>query len=240
MKIQNITNSFSLPSSREKIYISKETFNKAKEIASKGDIALIYGSNVVKLHKDTLNDLISNFKGDIKTFDGIYIATNKAKEYMEKITDFVMNDLDVASADANKDGVLTPQEKINAKSMLYDNKIVKPKDVLSTNELINFISHQKSETIDDIIDENIRFDKNKDGKVSALEVKKGLSIKAKHINVHSNTDSLISKLKAKLKKIRKEILQLKTNEKENADKIKMLQMEEMKIMIQLMKLEAPV
>jgi len=175
MKIQNITNSFSLPSSQEKIYISKETFNKAKEIANKGNIALIYGDKVVKLHKDTLNDLISNFKGDIKTYDGIYIATNKAKEYMKKITDFVMNDLDVASADANKDGVLTSQEKINAKSMLYDNKIVKPKDVLSTNELINFIFQQKSETVDDIINENIKFDKDKDGRVSALEVKKGLN-----------------------------------------------------------------
>jgi len=72
-----------------------------------------------------------------------------------------------------------------------------------------------------------------------LSAKCRLNIKAKHINVHSDTDSLIAKLKAKLRKIRKELLQLKGNEKENADKIKMLQMEEMKIMIQLMKLEAP-
>ena len=231
MKIQNITNSFSLPSSREKIYISKETFNKAKEIASKGDIALIYGSNVVKLHKDTLNDLISNFKGDIKTFDGIYIATNKAKEYMEKITDFVMNDLDVASADANKDGVLTSQEKINAKSMLYDNKIVKPKDVLSTNELINFISHQKSETIDEIIDENIRFDKNKDGKVSVSEVKKGFKTQK-----NSGGEDELTKLFKKMAEIKRKIDKLSKDKEKNKELINSLQAQLAAIMARIAQL----
>ena len=142
-----------------------------------------------------------------------------------------MNDLDVASADANKDGVLTSQEKINAKSMLYDNKIVKPKDVLSTNELINFIFQQKSETIDDIIDENIRFDKNKDGKVSVNEVKKGLNTQ----NSGGKGD-ILAELYKKLSEIDKQIKELSKNEEANRNMIENLIQEKIKIMGEIKKI----
>jgi hypothetical protein len=201
MKILNLSLSTYF-SNNEKIYISKEVYNKAKEITSQGKEALVYDNKVLALNKETISELSDSFRGDIKSWNGIYFATGKAKNYVQKISDFVLNDLGVKEADKNRDGIISPKEKIEAKSMLYNNQLVKPAYVLSTDELLEFIKHQKSESIDEIIDENIQIDKNRDGKVTVDEIVEDMAQRA---GSGDRSEDILEKLQKELEKLQKEL-----------------------------------
>jgi len=227
MKIQSLSYHINSHESNYKIYISKEVYNKAKEIKSQGKEALVYDNKVLALNKETISELSDSFRGDIKSWNGIYFATGKAKNYVEKISDFVLNDLGVKEADKNRDGIISPKEKIEAKSMLYNNQLVKPAYVLSTDELLEFIKHQKSESIDEIIDENIQVDKNRDGKVDTKELKNFFKSKGK--------GGELSKLYRKLSEIEAKIRQLSKN-KENMQLVNSLLQEKGRIIEEIKKI----
>jgi len=227
MKIQSLSYHINSHESNYKIYISKEVYNKAKEIKSQGKEALVYDNKVLALNKETISELSDSFRGDIKSWNGIYFATGKAKNYVEKISDFVLNDLGVKEADKNRDGIISPKEKIEAKSMLYNNQLVKPAYVLSTDELLEFIKHQKSESIDEIIDENIQIDKNRDGKVDTKELKNFFKSKGK--------GGELSKLYRKLSEIEAKIRQLSKN-KENMQLVNSLLQEKGRIIEEIKKI----
>jgi len=227
MKIQSLSYHINSHESNYKIYISKEVYNKAKEIKSQGKEALVYDNKVLALNKETISELSDSFRGDIKSWNGIYFATGKAKNYVEKISDFVLNDLGVKEADKNRDGIISPKEKIEAKSMLYNNQLVKPAYVLSTDELLEFIKHQKSESIDEIIDENIQVDKNRDGKVDTKELKNFFESKGK--------GGELSKLYRKLSEIEAKIRQLSKN-KENMQLVNSLLQEKGRIIEEIKKI----
>ena len=227
MKIPSLSYHINSHESNYKIYISKEVYNKAKEIKSQGKEALVYDNKVLALNKETISELSDSFRGDIKSWNGIYFATGKAKNYVEKISDFVLNDLGVKEADKNRDGIISPKEKIEAKSMLYNNQLVKPAYVLSTDELLEFIKHQKSESIDEIIDENIQIDKNRDGKVDTKELKNFFKSKGK--------GGELSKLYRKLSEIEAKIRQLSKN-KENMQLVNSLLQEKGRIIEEIKKI----
>lgn len=227
MKIQSLSYHINSHESNYKIYISKEVYNKAKEIKSQGKEALVYDNKVLALNKETISELSDSFRGDIKSWNGIYFATGKAKNYVEKISDFVLNDLGVKEADKNRDGIISPKEKIETKSMLYNNQLVKPAYVLSTDELLEFIKHQKSESIDEIIDENIQIDKNRDGKVDTKELKNFFKSKGK--------GGELSKLYRKLSEIEAKIRQLSKN-KENMQLVNSLLQEKGRIIEEIKKI----
>lgn len=227
MKIQSLSYHINSHESNYKIYISKEVYNKAKEIKSQGKEALVYDNKVLALNKETISELSDSFRGDIKSWNGIYFATGKAKNYVEKISDFVLNDLGVKEADKNRDGIISPKEKIETKSMLYNNQLVKPAYVLSTDELLEFIKHQKSESIDEIIDENIQVDKNRDGKVDTKELKNFFKSKGK--------GGELSKLYRKLSEIEAKIRQLSKN-KENMQLVNSLLQEKGRIIEEIKKI----
>lgn len=227
MKIPSLSYHINSHESNYKIYISKEVYNKAKEITSQGKEALVYDNKVLALNKETISELSDSFRGDIKSWNGIYFATRKAKNYVQKISDFVLNDLGVKEADKNRDGIISPKEKIEAKSMLYNNQLVKPAYVLSTDELLEFIKHQKSESIDEIIDENIQIDKNRDGKVDTKELKNFFESKGE--------DGGLSKLYRKLSEIEAKIRQLSKN-KENMQLVNSLLQEKGKIIEEIKKI----
>jgi len=184
------------------VTISQATLDKAKELTDETHKALIYEDKVIALSEETIKDLHHAFTGDIQRYEDVFIATNQAKSYLNKIVDFVMQDLNVQNADKNSDGVLTMAEGLDAKSILQDGKLEKPKDVLSPQE-INRFQQDKSifHTIDEIIEENILLDEDKDGKVSVKEVEKALK------DTSSKPTSTLSILYKRLADIEKMIKQ---------------------------------
>ena len=134
--------------------------------------AVIYGDQVTAIDNDILKGLLSDFQGDFSKYQNIVIADNQAKDYLEKITEFVLEDLNVANADKNKDGFISIAESLDTKNTITeDDKIVKARDALPK-DVIKEIEKDDSifMSINDIINVHIQLDTDKDAKVSVEEI----------------------------------------------------------------------
>lgn len=207
MKIENISYN-TLQIKNDKISLTQSIIDEAKNLTTDTQKAIIYDDKVLTLSMDTIQDLHQHFQGSIQKYEDIFIATDKAKSYLHSISNFVLDDLNVQKADKNKDGVLTMAEGLDAKSILLHDRIVKPKDILSPDDIAYFKKDNSVlNTVDEIIEENINFDSDKDGKVSVAEVEA-------HLKKDSDgPDSILDALYKVLGEIENRIknLQSKTN-----------------------------
>ncbi len=211
MKIDNTKTTFinNQNQGNDKIILKKELFEEAKKLTNNKNKALIFDNSIVVLDMYVIQELHQTFKGDIKKYDNIFIATNRAKNYINKIIDFVLNDLNVAKADGNHDGFLTVAESLDAKRVVKDGEVLslqEIKELEKNNEI--FIS------VNEIINLHIKLDKNKDGKVKINEIEKDLKSK-ENVQKPKGNDSLLDKLYERLKKIEQQIKKLEGNSKDN-------------------------
>ena len=94
------------------------------------------------------------------------IAKDNAKSYLIKLSDYINNDLNVAKADKNKDGLITMVESLDIKNIVNADTFLKPRDVLSEKELKELEKDTRVVmTTNDIFNIHIELDKNKDGKI---------------------------------------------------------------------------
>ena len=85
-----------------------------------------------------MQTLKDEFNKDFKKYGDIFIATNDAEKYLKKISNYVLNELNVSNADKNKDGKVTikevTQQEVTKDENITDNKIkkstVEGKDIL--------------------------------------------------------------------------------------------------------------
>lgn len=160
-------------SEKEKVYISQDLLNKAKESSVGNSRGVIYGDQTLALDTQNIQTLKQEFKNDFFKYENVFIAKGEAKKYLEDIKEFVMDDLNVGKADKDNDGVLSISESIYAKDTYdeYSGELIKAVDYLPSS-LINDLKKDTSVymSINEIINENIKVDTDKSGDVSAEEV----------------------------------------------------------------------
>jgi len=181
-RLQNITNNQNTNKSKETIYVKKELFEQAQKHSNNyNSYGVIYGDRVLSISEKNLNDLKNIFEKDMLQYENIYVAKGNAKNYLDQISNLVLEDLNVKNADKNKDGIISHAESLDVKNVLdfERNSILKPRDVLKEED-IKKIEQDNSTfmSINDIIDLHIQIDKNKDGDVSFEEI--GLHIYQKN------------------------------------------------------------
>ena len=185
---------------QEPVYISKDLINQAQEISSQNPQSqtVIYGEKVISIDSGNFQDLKADFRGDFSQHNGIIIAQGDAQAYLEKIVDFVMNDLNVKNADKDRDGNISMSESLYTKNTIIDGFIMKPIDFLDQ-ESINKVKQDDTiaASIKEIIDENIEIDKDRDGKVTAKEVSSSCGV--------SGEDRAMKELYEKLSVVTKNI-----------------------------------
>ncbi len=211
MEINNHSNGSTISSNftepKNKLYLSKSLLEKAKNInkTTATKTAVIYNNKVIAINNAILRELKNDYKGDFQQYDGVLIANNKAQSYLEKISDYVLNDLNVKNADKNRDGMISMAESLDTKNIIDEQSgsILKPRDVLDP-KLIKQIEKDNSNfmSINDIINLHIELDKNKDGKVSIKEAKANIP---KNSNQIQSASSELDKLYKRLEKLQKEI-----------------------------------
>ena len=182
---------------KDKIYLSKDLLQKAHTANHEVNrTAVIYGDKVVAIDNSVLGGLESEYKQGFSQYQGILIARGEAQKYIQKISDFVLKDLNVANADKNHDGMISVAESLDTRRIVDEKngKILKPSEVLPIG-LTTQIKKDNSNfmSINDIINIQLKLDKNKDGKVSIKEIKKG-----------EPAQSGIDKLYKQLEKLEKE------------------------------------
>lgn len=158
---------------QEPIYIPQKFLKLAEEISTQNPQAqtVIYGENVIPIDSLVFKVLKDDFKNDFSQYKGIMIAHGSAKSYLEKIVDFVKDDLNIEKSDKNHDGNISVSESLHTKHVIKDGFIVKPVEFLDK-ETIDKMKKDKSlfASINEIIDENIALDKDRDGKVTVKEI----------------------------------------------------------------------
>jgi len=155
------------------VYISKKLIQDAKEVSVQNPQSktVIYGENIIPIDSHIFKSLQSDFKNDFSQYQGIAIAEGNAKAYLEKIVDFVMEDLNIKNADKNKDGDISMSESLYTKNTLKDGFIVKPIEFLDQDTIAEIKKDDRLfASINEIVDENIELDKDRDGKVTAKEI----------------------------------------------------------------------
>ncbi len=152
------------------------------------------------IDNSVLGGLESEYKQGFSQYQGILIARGEAQKYIQKISDFVLKDLNVANADKNHDGMISVAESLDTRRIVDEKngKILKPSEVLPIG-LTTQIKKDNSNfmSINDIINIQIKLDKNKDGKISIKEIKDGKA-------TEGAAQSAIDKLYKQLEKLEKE------------------------------------
>jgi len=173
-RLQNITNNQNTNKSKETIYVKKELFEQAQKHSSNyNSYGIVYGDKVLSISEKNLNDLKNIFKKDMLQYENIYVAKGNAKNYLDQISNLVLEDLNVKNADKNKDGIISYAESLDVRNILdfERNSILKPRDVLKEEDIKKIEQNNSTfMSINDIIDLHIQIDKNKDGDVSFKEL----------------------------------------------------------------------
>ncbi len=203
MKINTNNNSYEHTNKilqKDKIYLSKDLLKKAQMANNEPNkTAVIYGDKVVAIDNGILGGLESEYKRGFSQHKGILIAKGGAQKYIQKISDFVLKDLNVANADKNHDGMISVAESLDARRIVdkKNGTILKPIEVLPISSVIQIKKDNSNfMSINDIINIQLKLDKNKDGKISIKEIKDGQLTKGA---AQSAIDSLYKQL-AKLEK----------------------------------------
>ncbi len=204
---------------KDKIYLSKDLLQKAHTANHEVNrTAVIYGDKVMAIDNSVLGGLESEYKQGFSQYQGILIARGEAQKYIQKISDFVLKDLNVANADKNHDGMISVAESLDTRRIVDEKsgKILKPSEVLPIG-LTTQIKKDNSNfmSINDIINIQIKLDKNKDGKISIKEIKDGQPTKGA---AQSAVDSLYKLLK-KLEKEAAKIIERLTHADEKQTKV---------------------
>jgi len=215
MQISNSSNNFvtqnNFTDSRNTLYLSNSLLEKAKNINEQANkTAVIYNNKVVAIDNTVLGELKNDYRRDFQQYNGVLIANGKAQNYLEKISNYVLKDLNVENADKNKDGMISMAESLDTRNIIDEQSgsILKPRDVLDP-KLIKQIEKDNSNfmSINDIINLHIELDKNKDGKVSIKEAKADI---LQNDNQIQSASSELDKLYKKLEKLQKELLKITT------------------------------
>lgn len=191
-RLQNITNNQNTNKAKETIYVKKELFEQAQRHSSNyNSYGVVYGDKVLSISEKNLNDLKNIFKKDMLQYENIYVAKGDAKNYLDQISNLVLKDLNVKNADKDNNGIISYAESLDVKNILdfQSNSILKPRDVLNEEDIKKIEQNNSTfMSINDIINLNIKIDKNKDGEVSFKEI--GLHIYQKNEkNLSSLNDS---------------------------------------------------
>jgi hypothetical protein len=199
---------------KDKIYISQDLLSKAHVANNQPNkTAVIYDDKVVAIDNNILGGLRGEYKQDFQQYQGILIARGEAQKYIQKISDYVLKDLNVANADKNHDGMISVAESLDTRRIVDEKtgSILKPTEVLSIS-LVSEIKKDNSNfmSVNDIINLHMKLDKNKDGKVSIKEIKDGEP-------TQGTAQSAIDKLYKRLEKLQKELAKL-NNKLSHADK----------------------
>lgn len=246
MDINTINNTNTLlanntkPNNKEEtVYIDKKLIEEAKLHSEKeNQVGVIYGNNTIALDMQNVQALKKKFKDDFSKYENILIAKDDAKKYLDDINHFVLVDLEVASADKNKDGIISVAESLHTKNQFnpYEGTIDKPSDVLHP-ELIKILEQDNSRfmSINEIINTNIRVDKNKDGEVTVKEVGKYLGVQeekevAPPTGSAMNLEDRLEELMDKLKEIEQKIASL-TSKMQSASEEEMMILNEQLIVL---------
>lgn len=118
---------------KDKIYLSKDLLKKAQMANNEPNkTAVIYGDKVVAIDNSILGGLESEYKRGFSQYKDILIARGEAQRYIQKISDFVLKDLNVANADKNHDGMISVAESLDTRRIVDEKngKILKPSEVL--------------------------------------------------------------------------------------------------------------
>jgi len=118
---------------KDKIYLSKDLLKKAQMANNEPNkTAVIYGDKVVAIDNSILGGLESEYKRGFSQYKDILIARGEAQKYIQKISDFVLKDLNVANADKNHDGMISVAESLDTRRIVDEKngKILKPSEVL--------------------------------------------------------------------------------------------------------------
>ena len=162
---------------KDTIYLSKDLLQKAHTANHEVNrTAVIYGDKVMAIDNSVLGGLESEYKQGFSQYQGILIARGEAQKYIQKISDFVLKDLNVANADKNHDGMISVAESLDTRRIVDEKngKILKPTEVLPISSVIQIKKDNSNfMSINNIINIQIKLDKNKDGKVSIKEIKDG-------------------------------------------------------------------
>jgi len=120
---------------KDRVSISKDTLDKA---------IVIFDKQMISIKQDTLKTLQDIYKNDFIKRDGIFVAKGAAKDYLNKISNFVLNDLKVAEADKNRDGVISVAESLDLKRVvnLQNGSLDKARDHLPS-EIVKEMSKDK-------------------------------------------------------------------------------------------------
>ncbi|SFP96681.1 OmpH family outer membrane protein [Hydrogenimonas thermophila] len=191
---------------KDRVSISKDTLDEAKRIDRSADEAIvIFDKQIISLKQDTLNTLQDIYKNDFIERDGIFIAKGVAKDYLNKISNFVLNDLKVAEADKNRDGVISVAESLDLKRVvnLQNGSLDRARDHLPS-EIVKEMSTDNSYfmSTSEIIDLHINIDKNRDGKVTVDEIVEDMAQRA---GSEDRYEDILEKLQKELEKLQKEL-----------------------------------
>ena len=191
-RLQNIKNNQNTNKAKKNIYVKKELFEQAQRHSSNyNSYGVVYGDKVLSISEKNLNDLKNIFKKDMLQYENIYVAKGDAKNYLDQISNLVLKDLNVKNADKDNNGIISYAESLDVKNILdfQSNSILKPRDVLNEEDIKKIEQNNSTfMSINDIINLNIKIDKNKDGEVSFKEI--GLHIYQKNEkNLSSLNDS---------------------------------------------------
>lgn len=202
------------------ISLSKNILDDAKNLKILPDqTAVIFGNETIAIDNKNLDALKKEFKNDFIDYDGIVIAKDNANNYLKKLSDYVNNDLNVANADGNKDGLITVSESLDIKNIISaDGKsFLKPRDVLSEKELREI---EKETTVlmttADIFNIHIELDKNQDGKITPDEIGK-----SENTGQSGNKD-ILGELYQKQRELFKQVAQLSSVTNPSDDQISKL------------------
>jgi DNA-binding transcriptional MerR regulator len=175
MEVSNVQNhQVDLSTKKDKVYISQELWDKAKEFSHHPNkTAVIFGEQTMAIENDILDTLKMTFPNSFSKHDNILLAKNEAKEYLNKIANLVLNELNVANADVDKNGMISMAESLDTRNTIneFTGTISKPRDYLPV-DLIRIVEQDNSNfmSINDILNLHIELDKNKDGDVTIKEI----------------------------------------------------------------------
>jgi len=194
---------------KDKIYLSKDLLKKAQMANNEPNrTAVIYGNKVVAIDNGILGGLESEYKQGFSQYKGILIARGAAQKYIQKISDFVLKDLNVANADKNHDGMISVAESLDTRRIVDEKNgtILKPIEVLPVSSVIEIKKDNSNfMSINDIINIQIKLDKNKDGKISIKEIKDGQPTKGVGQSIIDGLYKQLAKLEKEAAKIIKKL-----------------------------------